>query len=113
MSSSTHLKAVIGDTFGPARINLKDGTGAPFDLTGSVLSIRIKTAGETIEMTTDVASGLVITDAANGQVTLTLSAAQTAQLLEGANSTYRLRRSIAGEVRTLIYGTFDAKKGGP
>jgi hypothetical protein len=111
MSSSVKLSAIQGDTLGPIVFSFKNADGSIFDLTGSTLSIEIK--GSAPMLYSSVAGvELSVPSPNTGVAQLRLTSAQTAQLLVGTNSTFRLRRIVGTESTTLLSGVFETEKGG-
>lgn len=114
MAVTTHIKAVKGDTLGPVRLVFKNADKTPFDLTGSTLIMRIHAEGGTIELSSAVdGDGFEIDQDEVGVANLSLTAEQTARLFIGVNSSFRLRREIGQEKKTIASGFFDVAKGGP
>jgi hypothetical protein len=82
----------------------KNADGSPFDLTGSRLVLTIR-ADSPITKDSDV-SGWDI-DPANGEATVTLTAAETAALTDNlvqGGATYEIERFILSDQKTLLYG---------
>lgn len=63
---------------------LNDGTGAPLNITGAVTA-QIRTTKQAADPQADFAADL--SQGANGEVTLTLTGQQTADLVEGSSQT--------------------------
>ncbi len=103
-----------GDT---KRINfaLKRGDGTPLDLTGATLRwqcARLKTPGvfsSTATLQKTETSGIEVTDAYNGLVTVTLSPSETVTL---SGDFYHEMESLdaSGDVATVFVGEFQIKK---
>lgn len=84
-----------GNTFSET-YSFKDESNVAFDLTGSELWFRAEWEGGAIS------KQLTIATPANGQATLSLSAAETHRVGEG--TTYEIERRIGGVETTLLYG---------
>ena len=94
------IKIMRGDTE-VINITIGDANGAPVDITGDVFTSQIRYNRDD----TSVAGAFVctITDAAAGQVRLTLSAASSALLTAGTGY-WDLQRNDAGVITTIVAG---------
>ncbi|MFO1151015.1 MAG: hypothetical protein U1E62_21785 [Alsobacter sp.] len=86
-----------------------DGSLLPLDLTGSVLVFRavwVDENGDPESLRLESPNqALSVTDPAGGELVLQLGVANTRLLPTGQKARYEIERRIAGEQRTLAYGT--------
>ena len=89
----------------------KDGAGDPVDLTGSVL-VFVAEAGA-IRLSKSTADGsLGMPDPSNGEITLSLTPAETRQFPVGRlRARYEIERRIEGEETTLVSGCITVMDG--
>jgi hypothetical protein len=101
---------VIGDTYHPADVTLKDSAGDAYDITGASGTALITTepTGGTTLATPTVA---LVTDGSDGQFRWTVAAATTAALTAGTRAHYSVRLTFAdGTKRTILYGVVEFVK---
>lgn len=100
--SRQDLDVWSGNTF---RIvfQLKEANADPYDLTGLKLVFRAVSATATIRKDTDDGTGLSITNALNGEVTLFLSVEETRSLPAG-KVRYELELWAGVDQTSLLYG---------
>lgn len=79
--------------------DLLDG-GAPLDVTGWTIIFRVGVRGNENVL----ALSCTLVDAAAGQISVTLTPTDLAQV--GVGYTYEIRRTNSGSVRTLVVGAF-------
>lgn len=92
-------------------LTLKQENGSAFDLTGSELIFTLTNGATTLlSFTTATPTGLVITNAAGGVVTLSLTEEQSGLLPEGRIAKYKIRRRINSTNKRLMIGYFIGKK---
>lgn len=85
---------------------LTDG-GAPLDITGWSISFRVGLVGNESIITKTVGSGITVTDAANGELTIALTASDLTRI----NASYlcELRRTGTGVEAVLGIGSLNLK----
>ncbi len=84
----------------------------PFDLSGSTLIFRCDQGDGSTTLTKSSAtpgSGLTITDAASGAVSLVLTPTETRAFRNGLQNQYEIERWIADDQFTLMSGFINAK----
>ncbi len=94
----------------PLILELDDGL--PFDLSGSTIIFRCDQGdgSTTLTKSSDTPdSGLTITDAAAGEIELTLTPTETRSFRNGLQNQYELERWIADDQFTLMSGFINAK----
>lgn len=108
------LELRAGNTLGPYTLSFKDSTGAAIDLTGASVSASASLIDEM--QTSDVAITVAVTDALNGKIQISFSAASTAgwdATLTDSSSFLKAKKTYAwicnltdsaGNVRTIFYG---------
>jgi hypothetical protein len=90
----------------------QDEDGDAIDLTGSVVAFRAETGeGATFITKTTPSSGLSMATPTNGQVTLILTPAETAQFATGRVNRYEIERRVSGNESTLVAGFIDTTEG--
>lgn len=83
----------------------KDSEGAAVDLTGSIMVFSIETStGVLRKMSNTAGSGCEITDALDGEVSISLTPVETRTLTIGRGTKYEIERWIGAEETTLIAG---------
>lgn len=80
-----------------------------FDLAGSTLVFRAVWPGGTLRKETP--SGVVVATPANGEASVTLSAAETRSLPAGRVARFEMERRIGAEQRTLVAGFLSVLEG--
>ena len=89
----------------------KDGAGDPVDLTGSVL-VFVAEAGAIRLIKSTVDGSLGMPDPSIGEITLSLTPAETRQLPVGRlRARYEIERRIEGEETTLVSGCITVMDG--
>jgi len=89
----------------------KDSNGVPVDLTGSVL-VFVTEAGATRLVKSTADGSLTMPNPSNGEITLTLTPAETRQLPVGRLKTrYEIERRIGTEETTLVSGCITVMDG--
>jgi hypothetical protein len=108
MASRRDLKIIKGSTFNLMfRLKSRDEAGGDtaINLTGSTVALRMETASEEWEYATGADSEIVISGASAGEVTFTLSAAETATFPSPrTRCKWSLELRTADEDRTLVVG---------
>ena len=77
----------------------KDAAGATIDLTGRVYSAQIRTAPDTA-----ITISVSTTDAADGKIVLSLTAAQTDDIADGSWWDIEERLTVGADPRTFLSG---------
>lgn len=87
-------------------LKLKTSETTYLDLTGSTFFFKMqwKVGGATQTLVLSIGNGIVITDAAEGYLTITITTAQSRTLLKGRTVKYELERRIDGKEITLLAG---------
>lgn len=87
-------------------LKLKTSETTYLDLTGSTFFFKMqwKAGGATQTLVLSIGNGIVITDAAEGYLTITITTAQSRTLLKGRTVKYELERRIDGKEITLLAG---------
>jgi len=105
MANSIVIPVRRGDTVTRTFV-LKDDAGDPIDLTGSVVRMNIRI--DVLDGVLALASGSGLTvSAADGEVTMTLTEAQTKQLKQGSKSDFELKHRSGGVQTTVLVGAFN------
>jgi hypothetical protein len=94
---------VQGDTWAQSFLFSEDGV--PTDVSGWTVAAQIRT---TADAATDVDLTVSMAEAADGYITVTLSAANSATLEQ--ENVWDMQRTLSGAVRTLISGKFTVKR---
>lgn len=95
---------VEGDTLS-FKITLTDDAGDPIDLTGTTTEMDIKRADESLVLTLTIGDGITYTDAAGGEMTIEVDAADTANFDPQYIYRYDVQWTNGTTVRTLAWGT--------
>lgn len=106
--------AIVGENFSIYRGDtwtetwtILDQNGVSVDITGATFKMTLKNntsdADPGVLQLTSPSSGIVITDAATGVVTLTITATQTAALTPSTYE-YDIQMNNTGTVKTLVRG---------
>ena len=99
---------IIGDTYQPCTVTLKDSTGTAYSLSGAtgVCYLREEPGGEILLTPT-----VTVTDAAAGIFTWSASATLTAALVPG-KARFAVRITFAsGDKRTIVEGDVKIRRG--
>ncbi len=95
---------VQGDTLS-FKITLTDDAAAPIDITGTTADMEIKRADDSLVLALTVGNGIEYTDAGNGEMTITVEAADTAGLDPEYTYKYDVQWTNGTTIRTLAWGT--------
>ena len=110
MAKAVRLNAKQGNTFS-FTVFLKDPvTELAYNLTGKSLVFYVNSPTPISKNTGTVGSGFVVTDAVNGQATLTLTATET-RALEYGSYQYEVELRDNGNQTTIMEGAFYVAKG--
>jgi len=95
---------VQGDTLS-FKITLTDDAATPIDITGTTADMEIKRADDSLVLALTVSDGIEYTDAGNGEMTITVEAADTAGLDPEYTYKYDVQWTNGTTIRTLAWGT--------
>lgn len=94
---------VQGDTCS-FRVVLKDENDDPINLTGTTADMEIKRLDGTLVLALSIGDGITYTDAAGGEMTITIDAADTADLEPEYTYLYDVQWTNGANVRTVAAG---------
>lgn len=94
------------DSIAPLVVYEPDGTGDPYDLTAATLELTVSD-GDDVVWTKAGGSGIVVTDAEDGKLTVAFAASDWDAWDDCMSLTWALRATRFALVSTLGYGTIE------